>query len=226
MLGPPSGTRCAMGAAMIRPSAALLLSMVLISGCASRGGRIAAGATTMIVGGMFMATPGATTVSHPTCTPGPCPGVVDSLLTTEHTDHTPQVVGGLMLIAGAALFIAGLATHDEPPAPEMRRMPPPPPPTAYGYAPFAASPPPGPEPAPPGPVAHPMPSPAATVITSRIENRLALQASMAAHAGHCSSAVVTANELARRDPEMHVALLERDTELALCYVTPTADAAR
>lgn len=209
---------------MIRPTAALLLSMVLISGCASRGGRIAAGATTMIVGGMFMATPGATTENHPTCTPGPCPGVVDSLLTTEHTDHTPQVVGGLMLIAGAALFIAGLATHDEQPAPEMQRIPPPPPP-AYGYAAYGASPAYVPEPAPPAPVAQPASNPAASVITSRLENRLALQASMAAHAGHCSAAVVTANELAKRDPEMHVELLERDTELALCYATGDAEPA-
>ena len=206
---------------MIRPSAALLSSMVLISGCASRGGRIAAGATTMIVGGMFMATPGATTENHPTCTPGPCPGVVDSLLTTEHTDHTPQVVGGLMLIAGAALFIAGLATHDEPAAAERRPLAPPPPAYAYGgYAPGYAA-----EPAPPAPVAQPTQpaqSPAATVITSRIENRLALQASMAAHAGHCSSAVITANKLAQLDPEMHVSLLEKDTELALCYADSPA----
>ncbi len=207
---------------MIRPTAALLTSMVLISGCASRGGRIAAGAATMMVGGMFMATPGETSTVHPSCTPSPCNGVIDSLFTHEHTDHTPQVVGGLMLIAGAALFIAGLATHDEPAATETRPVPTPPPaPPVYadahaGYAPGYA------EPAPPAPVAAPAPSPAATVITSRIENRLALQASMAAHAGHCSSAVITANKLAQLDPEMHVSLLEKDTELALCYADSPA----
>jgi hypothetical protein len=208
---------------MLRPSAALLLSCILFTGCATRGGRIAAGATTMIVGGMFMASPGETTTVHPSCTPSPCNGVIDTLFTHEHTDHTPQVVGGLMLIAGAALFSAGLATHDAPAA-ELTPVPPaaPPPPVyAYGgYAPGYVA-----EPAPPAPVARPgqpAPNPAATVITSRIENRLAIQASTAAHAGHCSSAVITANKLAQLDPEMHVSLLEKDTELALCYAESPA----
>jgi hypothetical protein len=65
-----------------------------------------------------------------------------------------------------------------------------------------------------------VPRPAQAAIVGRIENRLAIQASMAAHAGHCSSAVITANKLAEIDPELHVSLLERDTELALCYTAP------
>jgi hypothetical protein len=32
--------------------------------------------------------------------------------------------------------------------------------------------------------------------------------------------VITANKLAELDPDLHVSLLERDTELALCYAAP------
>lgn len=201
---------------MIRPAVALLLSCVLFSGCASRGGRIGAGAATMIVGSMFMALPGETTQNHPTCTPSPCPGAIDTLLTTESTDRTPQIVGGLMLVTGAILVIAGLATHDTPAEQPRVHAPLQP----YGYAQASYAPP-----------QQPMlpserlaaqaqtavPRPAQAVIIGRIENRLAIQASTAAHAGHCRSAVVTANKLAELDPELHVSLLEKDTELALCY---------
>jgi hypothetical protein len=206
-----------MGADMTRPAVALLLSCILFTGCASRGGRIAAGAATMIVGGMFAATPGETTTHHPECNPSPCPGAVDALFTHDTTDHTPQIVGGLMLVTGAVLLIAGLATQDRPA--EQASMPMPVQPVAYAPSPqrillpserlaLQAQ-------AQPQPVA--VPQPAQAVIVGRIENRLAIQASMAAHAGHCSSAVITANKLAELDPELHVSLLERDTELALCY---------
>lgn len=208
-----------------RPAVALLLSCVLFSGCASRGGRIAAGAATMLVGGMFMATPGETTQNHPSCTPSPCPGVIDTLLTTESTDHTPQVIGGLMLVTGLILVVAGLATQDKP-----AEQPPvtiPVQPYAYGPQPPYAQPSyaytPQPQPMLPSErlAAQTVdaPRPAQAVIVGRIENRLAIQASMAAHAGHCSSAVVTANKLAELDPELHVSLLEKDTELALCYAS-------
>jgi hypothetical protein len=201
---------------MVRPVVALLVSCVLFSGCASRGGRIAGGAATMIVGSMFMATPGATTTEHPTCTPSPCPAVVDTLFTHQSTDHSPQVVGGLLLVAGAILFVAGLATHDTPTEQPPMQQP-------VAYAP--------PRYVPPQPMlpserlaaqarATEVPRPAQAAIVGRIENRLAIQASMAAHAGHCSSAVITANKLAELDPDLHVSLLERDTELALCYAAP------
>jgi hypothetical protein len=202
---------------MVRPVTALLLSCLLFTGCASRGGRIAAGAATMMVGGMFAATPGETTTHHPTCNPSPCPGAVDALFTHDTTDPTPQIVGGLMLVTGAVLLIAGLVTHD---APERQA------PMQPAMQPVAYAPPP-PQPMLPSErlamqaqaEATAVPRPAQAAIVGRIENRLAIQASMAAHAGHCSSAVITANKLAELDAELHVSLLERDTELALCYAT-------
>jgi hypothetical protein len=139
--------------------------------------------------------------------------VVDTLLTHESTDHSPQVVGGLLLVAGAILFVAGLATHDAPAEqPPMQ-------PVAYAPPPYVR-----PQPMLPSErlaaQAAEVPRPAQAAIVGRIENRLAIQASMAAHAGHCSSAVITANKLAELDPDLHVSLLERDTELALCYAAP------
>ena len=64
---------------------------------------------------------------------------------------------------------------------------------------------------------RPLPSPAELAILSRVENRLAIQASLAAHTGHCAAAIVTATQLAKTDPALYGELLAKDAELATCY---------
>lgn len=68
----------------------------------------------------------------------------------------------------------------------------------------------------PVPVGGP-PTPAELAIRSRLENRLAIQASVSARAGQCSAAVMTANQLAGRDHEMFATLVASDADLARCY---------
>ena len=73
------------------------------------------------------------------------------------------------------------------------------------------------------PLATPAPSsyaadlPANAVIVDRIENRLAIQASLIARTGNCTSAIATGNELAKHDPKMFAALLAADADLKACY---------
>lgn len=73
------------------------------------------------------------------------------------------------------------------------------------------------------PLAAPAPSsyaadlPANAVIVDRIENRLAIQASLIARTGNCTSAIATGNELAKHDPKMFAALLAADADLKACY---------
>ncbi|MGE0868516.1 MAG: hypothetical protein AB7P03_08140 [Kofleriaceae bacterium] len=63
--------------------------------------------------------------------------------------------------------------------------------------------------------AEPLPA-QMVLLTSRLENRLLLQASTAARSGQCNAAVMTGKELAGRDPQLHTKLLDNDPPYAAC----------
>lgn len=69
----------------------------------------------------------------------------------------------------------------------------------------------------PAPSSYAADVPASAVILDRVENRLAVQASLIARAGNCSSAIATGNELAKRDPDLFAKLLAADVDLKTCY---------
>ncbi len=110
-----------------------------------------------------------------------------------------QVFGIGMVAAGIALMVAGVVmSNDDPPAEPkpvaivrpMQQVATPAPPTTLA---------------------------ANAAINSRVENRLAIQASLVAHSGQCAAAKVTANRLAAIDPPLFQALISRDIDLARCY---------
>ncbi len=175
------------------------LIVILLAGCTvSRAAMI--GGTAAAFAGVMLVTASPSSSCQPETGPnavensvgtGICNGIAgfdDSLLA-----GADRVVGASLLVIGAALLVAGVVTsHDDPPD-EVKRVATAPPVRAM-----------------PGPVANP-------ASMARVENRLAIQASIVAHAGQCQAAKVTADRLAAVDPALFQALVSRDLDLARCY---------
>lgn len=202
---------------MLRRLAALSLALPLVTastGC-SKGGLIAAGAVTTVVGMGVAATPG-DTHTHEGWFGG----------TYEHESHGNEVFGGLLVVTGIVLMIAGLAARDDSEKQTVTLYPAPvvPPPMAYvpGYATEA------PQVVVDAPSAQTVvvantavveqTTPAAVALSSRVSNRLAIQASALAREGQCEAAVITARKLAEVDFDLYERLLVADPALASCAV--------
>jgi hypothetical protein len=75
--------------------------------------------------------------------------------------------------------------------------------------------------APPARAKRPTASPAAAILDpARLENRLAIQASVTARAGHCEAARMTALQLSQLDVKLFERLRATDEQVAACLVTP------
>lgn len=138
--------------------------------------------------------------------------------TYQSEDHSSDITGGLMVVTGVVLLIAGLAARDEHAEPRMVTAYP-----AYVPMPMYA--------APPTQTIVDAPNaqtvivadtvivenaPANAALMSKVANRLAIQASVTAKAGHCEAALLTARKLAEVDLDLYEKLLVTDEAIARC----------
>ena len=177
------------------------LLLVTLVGCAKTA--MITGAATALAGAMLV-----TASPQSSCQPATGPNATENSFTNGICNtiatgadgaaaFADRVIGTSLIVLGAALLVGGMIADDGPRA-EVKRV--------------AIA-----RPAPP--IARPMPSTveANAALASRVENRLAIQASLVAHAGQCQAAKVTADRLAALDPPLFQALMSRDLELAQCY---------
>lgn len=185
-----------------RLAVALALALVA-SACTPGRTAIAAGAGSVLLGGAMFASglgndSGCGGASH----------CVDFQLGPSDEDF--QAMGGVLLVGGAVLLALGFAAEntaaDAPAQPA----------SAFAFAPsqreVAGA---------PGSTSISA-TPAEMAIRSRIENRLAIQASFAARRGDCVAAVATTVRLAEVDPVMHAELVRTDSDLAYCLARAAA----
>jgi hypothetical protein len=153
----------------------------------------------------------------------PCGGV-DTFFdgVSDDLDHGMRTVGTGLLVTGAVLVVAGLvanAQHSEvdttPVATTNERV-------TVGVT-FA----------PPGLVVGPggvltpdvtesSATPAELALRSKIENRLAIQASSSARRGDCVASAATTTHLAQVDATMHAELLRTDRNVVDCLAVAAA----
>ena len=187
---------------MLRRITCLFTVLAMFSGCAGAP-------RAKMVGGGVIATTGVVIAAHRAsghCEPqgDTAADVCDALIAepvNAATDAMTTLLGVGLIALGAGLFIAGVHeenTQESAPTPIARV-----------------------DTAPATPV-RASALPADIALRDRIENRLAIQASLAAHTGNCSAAMVTADALAERDRELHAKLLAVDVELSRCYTTRPA----
>ncbi len=190
-----------------------LAAAVTTSACTPGRAAIAAGAGTMLLGGMSFA--GGAPNSD--CTYGHDCGPIGSFSDSINDDFNQgqRDLGKVLLATGAVLVLIGLvaeANHTEST-----------PPSAVTFAPaqrvIGA---PGAVTVGAGPVVERSATPAEMAIRSRIENRLAIQASLTARRGDCRGAVATSVRLAEIDPAMHAELVRTDADLAHCIALAAA----
>jgi hypothetical protein len=185
----------------MRPLLAAFLVLALLNGCAAPRAAIVGGAATMLAGGLLLSR----SVSDPCATGQTGPDVACQAVSLGLASHAAsfendmiEAGGGLLLAAGAALAIAGFASL---PKGESEKAP-----AAAALRPAAivlVAP-------------KPAPNPAIVALRSREQNRLAFQASTAAHIGQCGAAALTAQRLAELDAPLYQELLATDATLASC----------
>lgn len=189
---------------------ALVAALVTTSACTPGRAAIAAGAGSLVLGGLSLAGGQSSGGSSCTGSEGAC-DFVDGLLDPprDSFNEGQRDLGAALMIGGAALVIIGLVAEgnrskDDAPAAT----------SALTFAPaqrvVGA----------PGMLDAPMvertASPAEMALRSRLENRLAIQASFTARRGDCVAAVATSVRLAEVDPAMHAELVRTDADLAHC----------
>jgi len=189
-----------------------LAVVVSTSACTPGRAAMAAGAGSLLLGGMTIA------ANQPSseCTYGHDCGPIGFFDPVDDGIDTAQRrLGAGMMITGAALVIIGLvaeAHHTEST-----------PPSAVTFVPtqrvIGA---PGAVVVGEAPAVERTATPAELAIRSRIENRLAIQASFAARRGDCVAAVATSARLAEIDPVMHAELVRTDADLAHCLARAAA----
>lgn len=200
-----------------RAVVALVLAVLAsTSACAPSRAAIAAGAGSIVLGGLSLAAgqPNSTCEGSEHC--GFSEGLFDSVADDVHDGQ--RQLGGALMIGGAALVIVGLiasrSSDDvEQPAPA----------SALAFAPaqrIVGAP--GASVGATDPNVERTASPAEMALRSRIENRLALQASFSARRGDCVAAVASSVRLAEVDPAMHAELVRTDADLANCLALAAA----
>lgn len=176
----------------------LLLVASLATGCTARQ-RMAAGGVAVVSGLIMAAQPVETTWTI--CAPGECETLSDAFLTSKREDRSLQDTGVMLAITGLVLAIHGAVTMGREDRAEARRAE-----LARQQAELdariaarAAATPTAPPPPPPP-----------------LQTRLAMQASLIAKTGNCSSALATARRLAEIDADAYAQLLLRDEAVARC----------
>ncbi len=186
-------------------------SLLFGSACTPSRAAIMAGAGTMLLGGITFAA-GA---PNSNCTySGQCGGV-DSFVDGVGDDINEGVrtLGAGMFITGALLLVVGLATnnddgsHDEGKPVRITNLHAPAVDVVFEQ--------PDPTLSAPGMVDR-LATPAEMAVRSRIENRLWIQARVAASRGDCVAAGVTSKQLAQVDPALHAELMRTDVDVAIC----------
>jgi hypothetical protein len=180
----------------------LSAALVATSGCTPGRAAIVAGAGSLVLGGLSLAA-GA---PNDNCTGSdPCgftTGLFDSV--DDDIDEGQRGLGAAMMVGGAVLVLVGLVAEgnrtEDAPAPA----------SALVFAPaqrIVGA---------PGTIVERTATPAEMALRSRLENRLAIQASFTARRGDCVAAVATSVRLAEVDPAMHAELVRTDADLAHC----------
>jgi hypothetical protein len=188
---------------------ALALALALVtSACTPGRVAIAAGAGSVLLGGAMFA--GGAGDSG--C--GDRSNCVDLDLGPSGDDV--QAMGAALLVGGALLLAVGFAA-------ENNRADEPLPTSAVVFAPAQrVTGAPGAIMVSEGPAIESTATPAELAIRSRVENRLAIQASLTARRGDCRAAVATSVRLAELDPAMHAELVRTDSHLAYCIARAAA----
>lgn len=178
----------------------LLLVASLAIGCTARQ-RMAVGGIAVVSGVIMAAQPVETTWTI--CAPGECETLSDAFLTSKKEDRTLQDTGVMLAITGLVLAIHGAVTmgredREEARNAELARQ------QAELDARISAR-----RAAAAKPKAPPPPPPS-------LGTRLAMQASLIAKTGNCSSALATARRLAEIDADAYAQLLLTDEAVARC----------
>jgi hypothetical protein len=184
---------------MLRRLASVIVASSVLSGCATSPRAKLVGGGALAISGVALGMPR----DHDECR-GDWKGATDFCNGVDNT--LASLLGMGLVVLGVVLAVDGL--HDLEEEANARRD---------DESRLIQSGPPTPVPATPAASSYDAELPAAAVILERVENRLAMQASAIARTGDCSSAIATANELAKRDPDMFGKLLVADPDLAACY---------
>jgi len=174
---------------MLRSVAVLLIASLGL-GCSGRGA-VAGGAATALTGALLISS-----AQRDNCPDHSTACEIFDPVINQPIDRATETLGIGMIVVGAVWMIAGLASTDEQRAPLPALSLAPIPIVQSGL--------------PPPPLAANLP------IASRLENRLAIQTTVAARRGDCAAAIASGTRLAELDAALHAKLLQTELAYAGC----------